>query len=119
MIRITNRHFGLLLAVVSAAVSCGAAAQQGAPDSTLHLTLIQAVRLAAAQNASVEGARSRVDAARAIVTQRKADLLPNVTAVLVERGSTTNSATFPIEFPALPGQPALFDRNGSRHAGSQ
>ena len=110
MIRHSYRRFAI---VAVAALSSAGAAQQAAPDSTVHLSLVQAVRLAATQNASVEGARARVDAARAIVTQRRADLLPNVSAALVERGSTTNSATFPIEFPTPAGGTPLFDRNGA------
>ena len=113
MIRLSFRRSAGLLAVAISAVSSGGAAQQPAPDTTLHLSLVQAVRLAATQNANVEGARARIDAARAVVTQRKADLYPTVNAALVERGSTINSATFPIEFPTQPGQTPLFDRNGS------
>ena len=102
----------LIVALMAFAVR-SAAAQQPVADSVVRLTLGQAVRLAARQNAAVEEAYARVDAARARVTQHRADLLPSVTGDLVERGSTTNSATFPIEFPSTPGQPALFDPNGS------
>ena len=72
------------------------------------------VRLAAQRNASVESARFRVEAARARVTQRRSDLLPTLSGTVVERGSTVNSAAaFPIDFPSAPGQPALFDPQGS------
>jgi outer membrane protein len=71
------------------------------------------VRLAARQNAAVEGARARVDAAEARVTQKRSDLLPNLSAAVAERGSTINSATFPIDFPSAPGQQPLFDPRGS------
>jgi outer membrane protein TolC len=69
----------------------------------VRLTLGEAVRLAARQNVAVESARSRVEAAQARVTQRRADLLPSVTGVASERRATLNSAAaFPIELP-MPG----------------
>lgn len=102
-----------VLIALLAFVARSAGAQQPAPDSSIRLTLGDAVRLAARQSAAVEGALARVDAAKARVTERRADLLPNVSAALAERGSTINSATFPIDFPATPGQPPLFDPNGS------
>ena len=116
-----NRHSiprpltaGAILTIVIALLAFlarSASAQQVA-DSTIRLTLGDAVRLAARQNAAVEGALARVDAAKARVTERRADLLPNVSADLVERGSTINSATFPIDFPSTPGTPPLFDPQG-------
>lgn len=102
-----------LIVALMAFVARSASAQQPVADSTVRLTLGDAVRLAARQNAAVEGARARVDAAKARVTQRRADLLPSVSAAIAERGLTMNSATFPIDFPAVPGQPPLFDPNGS------
>lgn len=117
-----NISIGLTLTIIVALlafVARSASAQVREPGTSatsptaLRLTLADAVRLAAKQNATVEGARSRVDAAQARVTQKKADLLPTISATAREGGSTINSATFPIEFPSTPGQPALFDRNGS------
>jgi outer membrane protein len=107
---------GAILTLVIALLACvarSASAQQAAADSAIRLTLGDAVRLAARQNAAVEGAMARVDAAKARVTERRADLLPNISAAVAERGSTINSATFPIEFPTVPGQKPLFDPNGS------
>ncbi|MDQ2666619.1 MAG: TolC family protein [Gemmatimonadota bacterium] len=107
---------GAILTVVVALlafVARSAGAQQPATDSTIRLTLGEAVRMAARRNAAVEGALARVDAANARVTERRADLLPNISGAVAERGSTTNSATFPIDFPSVPGQPPLFDPNGS------
>ncbi len=107
---------GAILTLVIALLAFAArsaSAQQPAADSAIRLTLGDAVRLAARQNAAVEGALARVDAAKARVTERRADLLPNVSAGVSERGATTNSATFPIEFPTAPGQKPLFDPNGS------
>ena len=107
---------GLVLTLIVALMTFvvrSVSAQQPGADSVVRLTLGQAVRLASRQNAAVEEAYARVDAAKARVTQRRADLLPTITGDLLERGSTTNSATFPIEFPSTPGQPALFDPRGS------
>ena len=104
---------GVLVVALMAFFARAASAQQPGADSTVRLTLGGAVRLAARQNAAVEGALARVDAARARVTQRRADLLPNVSAAIAERGSTTNSATFPIDFPTAPGQQPLFDPRGT------
>jgi outer membrane protein TolC len=81
-------------------------------DSTVRLSLSQAILLAAKQNPTVEGAQTRVEAARARVVQRKAELLPDISAVAREYGSTINSATFPLDLPAAPGQKALFDPRG-------
>lgn len=108
---------GLMLALLVALVAFfarAASAQRAPADSTIRLTLGEAVRLAARQNATVESARFRVESARARVTQRRADLLPNLSASASERSGTLNSAAaFPIEFPAAPGQQPLFDPNGS------
>jgi outer membrane protein len=108
---------GLALALIVALAAffarTASAQQVTSADSTIRLSLGDAVRLAARQNASVEGARARVDAAQARVTQKRSDLLPNLSAAVAERGSTINSATFPIDFPATPGQPPLFDPQGS------
>ena len=102
-----------VLIALLAFIARSASAQRPAADSSLRLTLGEAVRMAARQSAAVEGALARVDAAKARVAVRRADLLPNVSAALAERGSTTNSATFPIDFPSVPGQPPLFDPNGA------
>jgi outer membrane protein len=107
--RAARMGFQLALAVALAACLARAAGAQHASDSVratepvLHLSLGQAVRLAARQNISVESARARVEAAQARVTQRRADLLPDVTGVASERRATLNSAAaFPVELP-LPG----------------
>jgi outer membrane protein TolC len=97
---------GFLLALVVALIAFlarAAAAQQTTADSTIHLTLADAVRLAAQQNTAVQSARYRVEAAQARVTQSRADLLPNVSGLATERRATLNSAAaFPIELP-IPG----------------
>ncbi len=108
---------GLALALIVALAAffarTASAQQSVASDTTIRLTLGEAVRLAARQNAAVEGARARVGAAEARVTQKRSDLLPSLSAAVAERGSTTNSATFPIDFPTAPGQQPLFDPRGT------
>jgi outer membrane protein TolC len=91
----------LTLLVALIAFLARAAEAQGTPtDTTLRLSLGEAVRLAARQNVAVESARSRVEAAQSRVTQRRADLLPNVSGLATERRATLNSAAaFPIELP--------------------
>ncbi len=92
-----------ILVALIAFVARAASAQQFGADSTVRLTLGEAVRLAARQNAAVQSARYRMDAAQARVTQRRADLLPNLSGNATERRSTLNSAAaFPIELP-MPG----------------
>lgn len=115
---------GALLALVAALVLFAAriaAAQQPAPAPALargdtlpalRLTFGDAVRLAAAQSPAVQAARQRVAQAEARVVQRRADLLPNLSAAAVQSGHTFNTATFGIEFPTAPGQKPLFDPNG-------
>ena len=94
----------LALIVALLAFFARAAEAQGLPaDTTIRLSLGEAVRLAARQNVAVESARARAEAARARVTQRRADLLPDVTGAAAERRTTLNSAAaFPIELP-VPG----------------
>jgi outer membrane protein TolC len=86
-----------------------ASAQNPAPVS---LSLGDAARLAAKQNAGALAARYRAEQAEARITQRRADLLPNVTASALENGRTLNTATFGIDFPSPPGQPPVFDPRG-------
>ena len=108
---------GLTLALLVALLAFfarSAAAQEVTADSTVRLTLGQAVRIAARQNPQVGTARSRLGVAEARVTQRRADLLPNFSLAAQQTGSTFNSAAlFPLDFPSAPGQPPLLDREGS------
>ncbi|HUQ82244.1 MAG TPA: TolC family protein [Gemmatimonadaceae bacterium] len=96
-----------LLASLAAVAS--AAAQNAAPAA---LSLSDAARLAAKQSGAVIAARYRADQADARVTQRRADLLPNLSASALENGRTLNTATFGIDFPAPAGQPPIFDPGG-------
>ncbi|HET9010260.1 MAG TPA: TolC family protein [Gemmatimonadaceae bacterium] len=95
----------ILVALIAFLARAASAQQVGtvATDSTIRLTLGETVRLAARQNAGVESARYRAREAEARVTQRRADLLPNLSANASERRATLNSAAaFPIELP-MPG----------------
>jgi outer membrane protein TolC len=76
------------------------------------LSLGDAARLAAKQNATVVAARYRAEQAGARVTQRRADIMPNFSASALENGRTLNTATFGIDFPTPPGQPPVFDPEG-------
>ena len=78
----------------------------------ITLSLGDAARLAAQQSAFAQGARLRADEAEARVRQRRADLLPNLSAFANQSGHTFNTATFGIDFPAPPGQPPLFNPAG-------
>ncbi|HET9796707.1 MAG TPA: TolC family protein, partial [Gemmatimonadaceae bacterium] len=116
--RITQRTifagFSLVLAATLLSIASAASAQGVASDSTVRLTLGEAVRMASQQNVAVGSARSRLGVAEARVVQRRADLLPTFGLHATEHGSTLNSAAlFPIDFPSAPGQPALFDPQGS------
>lgn len=93
----------LLVALLAFLARVASAQQPAGVDTTIRLTLAEAVRLAARQNVAVESARYRVQEAQARVTQRRADLLPNVSGVATETRTTLNSAAaFPIELP-VPG----------------
>ncbi len=108
---------GLTLALLVALLAFfarSASAQEVAADSTVRVTLGDAVRIAARQNPQVGSARSRLGGAQARVTQRRADLLPNLGLAARQTGSTFNSAAlFPLDFPTAPGQPPFLDPQGS------
>ncbi|MBA3342277.1 MAG: TolC family protein [Gemmatimonadaceae bacterium] len=103
----------LYRALIAAIAFCLAPSVAAAQDSTTQrLTLSDAVRIAARQNANVEVARLRADEADARVRVRRADLLPNVSSYIQEAGRTFNTSTLGIEFPTVPGQKPLFDPRG-------
>jgi outer membrane protein len=85
---------------------------QTTPVATAPITLGDAARLAAKRNTSAEVARLRADQAEARVSQRRADLMPNVFANALETGRTFNPATFGFDFPTPPGQTPIFNPNG-------
>lgn len=94
--------FRTLLALILLATSTVAA-----QDSALArpLTLGDAARLGARQNASALEARARTAQAAARITQSRSELLPSISGYAAENGRSYNSATFGITFPG-------FDANG-------
>ena len=99
----------VLRSVLAAVTAATAGAQVATP---VTLSLGDAARLAAKQNAVAIAARYRAEQAEARITQRRADLLPNVSASALENGRNLNTATFGIDFPSPPGQPPVFDPRG-------
>jgi outer membrane protein len=77
-----------------------------AQDSARALSLGDAARLAAQRNAGATIAHYRADEVRARVVQRRADLLPSVSAMYSDGQRTFNTASFGIPFPG-------FDPNGT------
>ncbi|MEP7086595.1 MAG: TolC family protein, partial [Gemmatimonadota bacterium] len=94
--------------ILAALYLFGAAASAAAQDSALArpLTLGDAARLGARQNASALEARARTAQAAARITQSRSDLLPTISGYAAENGRTFNSATFGVTFPG-------FDANGA------
>jgi outer membrane protein TolC len=96
--------FLLVLAVVLA----GPAAAQ----EPVTLTLGGAARAAAERSAAPEAARLRAAQAESRVRQRRADLLPSLTAAASDGERTLNSASFGISFADPATGQSLFDPNG-------
>ena len=65
------------------------------------LTLGDAARIGARQNAQAIQARYRTDQANARIRQSRSDLLPTITGFAEENGRSYNSATFGIDFPGF------------------
>ena len=103
-----------LLAALLAFAVRAVAAQTPAPAQGVpgRLSLGDAARLAASRTAAVQSAEFRVNEAQARVTQSRASLLPQVSAVPNWSSHTINSASFGFNFPAEPGKPPLLDPNG-------
>ncbi|MDQ2767399.1 MAG: TolC family protein [Gemmatimonadota bacterium] len=89
-----------LLLVVALLASASAARAQ---DTTVThpLTLGDAARIGARQNAQAIQARYRADQANARIRQTRSELLPSVTGFAEENGRSYNSATFGIAFPGF------------------
>jgi len=69
------------------------------------LSLGDAVRLAVSQSAVTQTARLRTNEAEARIRQRRADLLPNISASVQRLGRQFNTATLGFEFKGPTGQP--------------
>lgn len=105
--RFLARRVCTVIAVAGAVV--GVAQAQG---TLPPLTIGGAARAAAERSAAVDIARERASQADARVRQRRADLLPSVSASASDAERTINSATLGISFrDPVTGQPA-FDPNG-------
>lgn len=103
----------ILVALLAFLVRSAEAQEPTTPATTpQRLSLGDAARLAARQNAGVESARLLMTEAQARVIERRADLLPNVGSYVEGTTHTVNSATFGFDFPAAPGQKPLLDPNG-------
>jgi outer membrane protein len=89
-----------ILCVLALLVSAASARAQ---DSviTRPLTLGDAARIGARQNASAIQARYRAEQANARITQSRSDLLPSVSGFAQENGRSFNTATFGIPFPGF------------------
>ncbi|MBK5187899.1 MAG: TolC family protein, partial [Gemmatimonadaceae bacterium] len=89
--------------LASAVLCLLAAVPAAAQDSVLTrpLTLGDAARLGARQNASAIQARYRTEQANARITQSRSDLLPSISGYAEENGRTFNSATFGVPFPGF------------------
>ena len=109
-VRSRPKPIGLIAAAVASLVALSSVIAQ--TPTPVSLSLGDAARLAAKQNAGAVAARYRAEQADARVTQRRADLLPNASASVLENGRTLNTATFGIDFPSPPGQPPVFDPDG-------
>jgi outer membrane protein len=86
---------------VLALLACAATARAQDSAITHPLTLGDAARIGARQNASSLEARYRTDQANARITQTRSELLPSVSGYAQENGRSFNTATFGIPFPGF------------------
>lgn len=87
------------LRIVTALTTLACASQAAGAQPSVALSLGDAARLAARQSASVQVALARADQANARITQRRADLLPTLSAIAQDGERTFNSASFGISIP--------------------
>jgi len=106
LLQSTQRRTALLLVAAASAVHAQAA------QSPLALTLGEAARLAARQSLPTQAALLRAEGADARVSQRRADLFPQVTGAAESNSRSFNTATLGLDFPTAPGQPPFFDPRG-------
>ncbi|MBM4192809.1 MAG: TolC family protein [Gemmatimonadetes bacterium] len=100
------------------AFGCGAVQAVGAqsaprrPESLQPLTIGGAARAAAERSGPALASRARTDQATARVTQRRADLLPQLSGTLSDAERTLNSATLGISFRDPITGRSVFDPDG-------
>jgi outer membrane protein len=99
--RTTLRAAAGLLAVSLAAGALPAQNPAATPDSTLHLSLGDAVRLAASESPVAEAGRLRAEQAEARLRQSRAALLPDITAASGRQTRTFNTAEFGFALPGI------------------
>jgi outer membrane protein TolC len=88
--------------LLAAALFASASAARAQDSVITHpLTLGDAARIGARQNAQAIQARYRTAQANARIRQSRSDLLPSVTGYASENGRSYNSATFGIDFPGF------------------
>ena len=89
--------------LLSVILLLASASNARAQDSVIShpLTLGDAARMAARNNASAIEARYRTEQATARITQSRSDLLPSASGYLQENGRSFNTATFGIPFPGF------------------
>lgn len=89
--------------ILSVLVLLASATTARAQDSVIThpLTLGDAARIGARQNASAIQARYRAEQANARITQSRSDLLPSISGYAEENGRSFNTATFGIPFPGF------------------
>ena len=95
------RRAAPLAALLLAASSATAAAQDSLGAAPRALSLGDAARLAARQSALAEAARYRADEATARVRQARAGLLPDVSASASDGQRTFNTASFGLPLPGF------------------
>jgi outer membrane protein TolC len=103
---------GAALSVLAALLAFAIRAAEAQMPTPRRLSLGEAARLAAAQAAGVQGAQQRAEQAQARVTESRASLLPQLSAVPNWTSHTLNSASFGFNFPAPAGEKPLLDPNG-------
>jgi outer membrane protein len=89
--------------ILSVILLLASASTARAQDSVIThpLTLGDAARMAARNNASAIEARYRTEQANARITQSRSDLLPSASGYVQENGRSFNTATFGIPFPGF------------------
>ncbi|MGI8499106.1 MAG: TolC family protein [Gemmatimonadaceae bacterium] len=90
-------------AVFFGATAAPAVAQRDSVLVPTHpITIGEAARIAARRGVLAQSAIARAEQAEARVTQRRAELLPSLSASDLQAGRTFNTATFGIPFPGFP-----------------
>ena len=98
--------------IVALLLITGSTLAAQATGTPMPLSMSEAALRARNLSLPVLGSVARAAQIEARVNQRRADLLPQLTGLAEANSRTFNTATLGIDFPALPGQPPFFNRNG-------